>query len=81
MTAVICPIISSVLTPVDDRYLRDKLEELVHQNMIFFAVVRLLDCAEEINVSLVGVGTLLSIEARLLVFACRPVVEDREHLQ
>ena len=81
MTTVICPIISSVLTPVDDWYLRDKLEELVHQNMIFFAVVRLLDCAEEINVPLVGVGTLLSIEARLLVFSCRPVVEDREHLQ
>ena len=80
MTAVICPIISLALTPVDDRYLRDKLEELVHQNMILLAVVHLLDSMKEIDVPLVGVGTLLSLETGLLVFACRPVIEDREDL-
>lgn len=69
-----------VLTTENDQYLRDKLEELVHQNMILLAVVHLLDSVKEIDVPLVGVGTLLSLETRLLVFACRPVIEDREDL-
>ena len=69
-----------VLTTENDQYLRDKLEELVHQNMILLAVVHLLDSVKEIDVSLVGVSTLLSLETRLLVFACRPVIEDREDL-
>ena len=64
----------------NDQYLHDKLEELVHQNMILLAIVHLLDSMKEINVSLVGVGTLLSLETRRLVFACRPVIEDREDL-